>query len=121
MSSTLKHRIVALCDLLTPLAFVAAAASMLLPFASLHFAGEAPVELTGLHLIYATAKSISAAHGDLVQKLLNVWRPTIIVSALFALAGVVAVFVRYFGRQGHQKLFEKIELASAPWAPSAWA
>ena len=101
---------VLLCGVLAPLAFVAAVASMLLPFAMLHLGDETPVELTGLRLIYVAATSLTADHTDMVQALLNLWRPTIIASGVFALAGVVAVLIRCFGRRDHRNLFEKIEL-----------
>ena len=110
MTANPRHRLVAFCDVLAPLAFLAAAASMCLPFATVHFADEPAVRLTGLHLIYATAQSVSAGHADLVQKLLSNWRPTIFAAGVFALAGVVGVFVRFFGSARHQSRFEKIEL-----------
>ena len=110
MISGTRKWVVETCDAIAPLAFLAAAAAMFLPFAIVHFPDADPIRLSGFKLIFATAANVPEAHRVLVQKLLGTWRPTIIASSVFAIAGLLAIFIRFFGSEEKKKLFEKLEI-----------
>ena len=110
MPAETRKAIVRFCDVVTPLAFLAAAAAMFLPFARIHFAGAAPAVYSGIDLLFKGSIFADPAQAQLVNELLSAWWLTIAGMCAFAAIGTLAVVIRLFGSEAKKKIFEKIEL-----------
>ena len=115
-----KDAIGQICEVAAPVAFLAAALLIFSPFATIRFPGVAAVHYSGYRLLTTGCQALTGTLDQFTpeQRLLALplfknWFFMMSANALFALAGVVTVLVRWMGSNARKALFEKLEIGVA--------
>ena len=112
MVRDLRKAVVKVCDVLAPVAFLAAALLFFFgPLATIRFPDALPIVCHGCRLAFLPEIRVAGADQQkMIHDLFWQWKVTALATAVFALIGVLAVAIRFVGSVRGKALFEKLEI-----------